>query len=41
MTKYTFFSRTIWQWNCLPKAVVDSEDVDAFKYGLSDLNIPP
>ncbi len=27
-------------WNCLPKAEVDSETVDAFKHGLKDL-IPP
>ncbi len=28
---YSFFPYTISQWNCLPKALVDSETVDAFK----------
>ena len=39
--KYSFFPRTIPQWNCLPKALVDSKTVDAFKHGLKDLNSPP
>ncbi len=29
--KYSFFQQTISQWNCLLKALVDSETVDAFK----------
>ncbi len=34
--KYSFFQWTISQWNCLPKALVDSETVDAF----TDVNSP-
>ncbi len=29
------------QWNCLPKTLVDSENVDAFKHDLKDTNSPP
>ncbi len=39
--KYSFFPRTISQWHCLPKALVDSETVDAFKDSLKGLNSPP
>ncbi len=39
--KYSFFPLTISQLNCLPKALVDSETVDAFNPGLNDLNSPP
>ncbi len=39
--KYPFYSETISQWNCLQKALVDSETVDAFKHGLKDLYSPP
>ncbi len=39
--KYPFFPQSISQWNCLPKALVDSQTVDAFKPSLKDLNSPP
>ncbi len=39
--KYSFFSWTISQRKWQPKALVDSETVDAFKHGLTDLNSPP
>ncbi len=39
--KYSFFSWTISQWNYLPKALVDSEAVDAFKYDLKDIKSLP
>ncbi len=39
--KYSFFSRTLSQWNCLPKALVDGETVNAFKHSLKDLNFLP
>ncbi len=38
--KYPFFPQTISQWNYLPKALADSETVDAFKHNLKDLNSP-
>ncbi len=37
--KHSFFLRTISQWNCLLKALVDSETVDAFRHGLKDLTL--
>jgi hypothetical protein len=36
--KYSFFPHTIPQWNCLPKALIDSDTVDTFKHRLKDLN---
>ncbi len=39
--KYSFFQRTISQWNCLPKALVDSETVHAFEHDLNDLKSLP
>ena len=39
--KYSFFPHTISQWNCLPKALIDSDTVDAFKHRLKDLKLPP
>ncbi len=38
--KYSFFPRTISQWSCLLKSLVDSETVDAFQYVLKGLNSP-
>ena len=37
--KYSFFPHTIPQWNCLPKAFIDSDNVDACKYHLNDLKL--
>ncbi len=34
--EYLFFPQTISQCNCLPKSIVDSETVDAFKHSLFD-----
>jgi hypothetical protein len=39
--KYSFFPNTIPQWNFLPKALIDSDTVDAFKHQLKDLNLAP
>ncbi len=39
--KYSFFPQTISQWNSLPKSYVDSESLDAFKYGFKDLKSLP
>ena len=39
--KYSFFPHTIPEWNCLPKALIDSDTVDAFKHQLKDLNLAP
>ncbi len=35
--KYSFFSQTIFQWNCLSKTLDDSETVCVFKHGLKGL----
>ncbi len=37
ITKIHFFHNPS-QWNCLPKDLVDSETVDAFKHCFRDLN---
>ncbi len=39
--EYSFLPRTISQWNCLPKTLVESGSVDDSKHGLKDLNSPP
>ncbi len=38
---YNIQIKSIFQWNCLPKALDDSETVDILTHGLMELNSPP